>query len=228
MQGVVIQGPTSNCREIIPDYKDIPNVIVSTWIDEPQENIEYIVSLGIPIYQSPKPEYPGPLNINMQTMSSYAGVDFLKTIGVTEVLKIRNDIKVSNLPKFLEVLKGKSLSFLAMCKEGARPDLYYDLVYDHYSHDYPVDLVVYGTTDNLESMFNFQVPPGVNAPPEALIAYNWCLQNNIEFKLTYDHLTKHGVSFFMNECLEHNIQLDWVKRGFDIVQTHKDKTIYDY
>jgi len=228
MQGVVIQGPTDYCRDILPDYKDIDNVIVSTWEGEPEENIDFIISLDIPIIQSPKPTIPGHLNVNMQAMSSYAGVDILKTLGVTEVLKIRNDIKVSNITKFLEVLKGDKLSFLALAKEGVRTDLAYSLGYMHYSHDYPVDLIVYGDVDEVGKAFNFQVPPGLAAPPEAIIMYNWCIENNIEFNLNYEYLLNQGVSFFMDKCLENNIQLDWVKRGFDIVETHKNKTYYNY
>lgn len=39
MQGIVIQGPTDYCYETIPEYKDIPNVVFSTWDDEPLEKL---------------------------------------------------------------------------------------------------------------------------------------------------------------------------------------------
>jgi hypothetical protein len=63
MQGIVIQGPTNYCREIIECYENIPNIVFSTWDDEPQENIEYIKSKGVDIIQSTKPTFSGYLNI---------------------------------------------------------------------------------------------------------------------------------------------------------------------
>jgi hypothetical protein len=42
MQGIVIQGPTNYCKEVVSIYKNIPNVVWSTWEDEPLKNIEFI------------------------------------------------------------------------------------------------------------------------------------------------------------------------------------------
>ena len=36
MQGVVIQGSTGYVNEVIDLYKDIPNVVFSTWEGEPK------------------------------------------------------------------------------------------------------------------------------------------------------------------------------------------------
>ena len=47
MQGIVIQGSTGYVDEVIDLYKDIPNVVFSTWEDEPEENIQLIKSKGI-------------------------------------------------------------------------------------------------------------------------------------------------------------------------------------
>jgi hypothetical protein len=37
MQGIVIQGPTTYWDQIIEVYKDVPNVVWSTWDNEPIE-----------------------------------------------------------------------------------------------------------------------------------------------------------------------------------------------
>ena len=227
MQGVVIQGSTGYVNEVIDLYKDIPNVVFSTWEGEPEENIQLIKSKGIEVIQSPKPTVSGTFNINLQALSTFAGVQYLKSKGVTEILKIRNDLKPNNIKLLLDVLKGKSLSFLAICKPNVRP-MYYDLVYIHNSFDFPVDLFIYGTAENLEKCFDFQVEEELNIPPEALIVYNYFVNSGLDFRLDYDTFIKNGISFFMNECLENDIKIEWLKKGYELVKWHSDTKNYNY
>jgi hypothetical protein len=227
MQGVVIQGSTGYLNEVIDLYIDIPNVVFSTWENESEENIQLIKSKGIEVIQTPKPLVSGTFNINLQALSTFAGIQYLKNKGVTEILKIRNDLKPNNVKLLLDVLKGKSLSFLAICKPNVRP-MYYDLVYIHNSFDFPVDLFIYGTTKNLEKCFDFQVEEELNVPPEALIAYNYFVNSNLDFRLDYDTFIKNGISFFMNECLENNIKVEWLKKGYELVKWHSDTKNYNY
>jgi len=220
MQGIVIQGPTNYYEQIIPVYENIPNVVWSTWDDEPLENIKYIEKY-FPVVLNKKPLFPGCLNINMQTVSTLGGINYLKEKGITELLKTRGDIIITNLETLLKILKGKEMSFLAICKEGARPDLYYELVYPHYSHDYPVDLVVYGNTENMTNTFGFTIEDSTFIPPEALIAYNFLDGKNSEFKLSYEHFTKNNVYFYLKDCVENNIELKWIKHNYgNLVEWH--------
>lgn len=226
-QGIVIQGPTNYYREIVDCYTDIPNVVFSTWDDEPQENIDYIKSKNIDIVQSPKPIFPGYLNINYQTLSTYIGLEYLKEKGVTEALKIRGDLKPNNVKLLLEILKNKPLSFLAICKSNVR-SLYYELEYTHTSFDFPVDLFLYGNIENLEKCFSFQIEQELSIPPESLIAYNYFLNSNLKFKLNYNTFIKNNISFFMNDCLKNNIKVKWLKNNFDLIELHSDITQYEY
>jgi len=220
IQGIVIQGPTNYYKEVAPIYKDISNVVWSTWEDEPTENIEFI-NQYIPVILCQKPDFSGFLNINMQTVSTSKGIDYLKKQGITEILKTRGDIIITNLNIFLEKLKGKEMAFLAIAKEGARTDLYYELVYPHYSHDYPVDLVLYGSVENLNNTFNFTINEHTPIPPEALIAYSFLEGKNKEFKLTYQHFIDNGVYFFLNDCVKNNIELKWIKHNYgNLVEWH--------
>ena len=226
-QGVVIQGPTNYYKEVIECYKDIPNVVWSTWDDEPLENVEYIKK-HIPIVLNQKPSYGGHLNINMQTISTMGGVNYLKEKGINEILKVRGDIIITNIFKFLSILKGKSMAFLAIAKENVRKDLYYELIYRHYSHDYPVDLVVYGTTQNIENSFNFITEKNQFIPPEALVLYNFLEENNLEYKSTYNHLINNGVYFYLNDCVDNQVKLNWLKHNDDLVKMHNDKINYEF
>jgi hypothetical protein len=228
MQGIVIQGPTNYYKEVVPIYKDIPNIVWSTWEDEPIENIEFIKQ-HMDVVLCQKPSFPGYLNINMQTVSTTTGIKYLQEKGVTEILKTRGDIVITNLNTLLEVLKGKEMAFLAICKEGARTDLYYELIYPHYSHDYPVDLVLYGFTENINNSFNFITDNYIPVPPESLIAYSFLSSKNIEFKLTYQHFINNNVYFFLKDCVKHNIELKWIKHNYsNVVEWHNNKINYDF
>ena len=227
MQGIVIQGSTGYVENIVDIYVDIPNVVFSTWEGEPEENIQLIKSKGIEVIQTPKPSISGPFNINLQALSTFNGIQYLKNKGVTEVLKIRNDLKPNNIKLLLDMLKGKSLSFLAICKPNVRP-MYYELVYIHNSFDFPVDLFLYGTVENLEKCFNFQIEENLNVPPEALIAYNYFTNTGLDFRLDYNTFIKNGISFFMNDCLKNNIQVEWLKTGYELIKWHSDTKNYNY
>lgn len=224
MQGVIIQGPTKYANEVAYLYEGIPNVVWSTWEGE---NIELIKSKNIEVIQSKPPSISGHLNINYQTVSTYAGIKHLKDKGVTEALKIRGDLEPNNIKLLLGVLKNKPLSFLSICKPDARP-LYYELEYIHTSFDFPVDLFLYGSLDNLEKCFNFQVEENMPIPPESLIAYSYFSNSGLKFDLSYDAFISNGISFFMKECLENNIKVEWLKHGWDLVEYSSNKNWYNY
>jgi len=223
-QGIIIQGPTKYANDIIHLYEGINNVVWSTWEGE---DIELIQSKGIDVIQSTPPTIPGHLNVNYQTLSTYAGVKYLRDKGVTEALKIRGDLKPNNIKVLLDFLKDKPLSFLAICKPNIRP-LYYELEYIHTSFDFPVDLFLYGSLDNLEKCFNFQVEENFPIPPEALIAYNYFSNSELKFDLSYNAFVNNGISFFMKECLEYNIEIEWLKNNIKLIKYHSDLNLYNY
>ncbi len=224
MQGIIIQGPTKYANEVAHLYEGIPNVVWSTWEGE---DIELIKSKGIETIQSQPPLTPGYLNINYQTVSTYAGIKYLKDKGITEALKIRGDLKPNNIKLLLNILKGKSLSFLAICKPDTR-SLYYELEYVHTSFDFPVDLFLYGNLDNLEKCFNFQIEESIPIPPESLITYNYFCNSGLKFNLSYETFICNGISFFMRECLENNIKIEWLKNNFELIKYHSDLNLYNY
>jgi hypothetical protein len=156
MQGIAIQGPTDYYKEVADHYSQYPNVVWSTWSDESIVRLEYIRSKGIEVILIEKPQFPGYMNVNMQVKSTYEGIKYLEG-KVDEVLKVRSDTIISNLPALMNGLKGKQLSFMATCKEGVRKDLAYDLEYYHTSHDYPSDNVIYGKVEDMLLMFDFQI-----------------------------------------------------------------------
>ena len=168
------------------------------------------------------------MNVNMQLASSYAGVNRLFELGVEEALKVRSDTIVTNLDKLLPRLQGKQLAFAATCKTGVRKDIAYDLVYYHNSHDYPADNVIYGKVEDLLLMFDFQIDEMLAIPPESLITWNYMVSTGMVFHLSYKNMINEGISFFLQDCLDKNVEINWLKRGVNLVDWYKDKTVYEW
>jgi hypothetical protein len=227
-QGIVIQGPTEYYKELADYYSQFENVVWATWNDESITRLDYIRDKGIEVILLEKPTIAGYMNVNMQLASSYAGVNRLFELGADEVLKVRSDTIVTNLNKLLPRLQGKKLAFMATCKVGVRKDITYDLVYYHDSHDYPADNVVYGNIHDLRDMFNFQIDEMLQIPPESLITWNYMVTQDMTFHLSYKNMVNEGISFFLQECLEENIEVNWLKRGVNLVDWYKDKTVYEW
>jgi len=227
MQGIIIQGPTEYYKELSHHYSKFDNVVWATWNDESVVRLNYIRDKGIKVILVEKPKVFGYMNVNMQVKSTFAGINYLEN-KVDEVLKVRSDTIVTNLDKLLPRLQGKQLSFMATCKPGIRKDLAYDLVYYHDSHDYPADNVIYGKIEDLKLMFDFQIDEMLAIPPEALITWNYMTNKDIEFKLNYQTMVDGGISFFLQECLDEGVEVNWLKRGANLVDWYKAKEVYEW
>jgi hypothetical protein len=226
-QGIIIQGPTEYYKELADYYSQFDNVVWVTWNDESIVRLDYIRTKGIEVILIEKPEVFGYMNVNMQVKSSFEGVSYLEG-KVDEVLKVRSDTIVTNLDKLLPRLENRQLAFMATCKTGVRKDLGYELVYYHNSHDYPADNVIYGKIYDLKLMFDFQIDELIPIPPEALIAWNYMTNKGIEFKLDHQSMVDGGISFFLQECLDEGVEVNWLKRNVNLVDWYKDKTVYDW
>ena len=77
-------------------------------------------------------------------------------------------------------------------------------------------------------MFDFQVDELMSIPPEALITWNYLVSQDINFNLNYNYLIDKGISFFLQECLEENVEVNWLKRDVNLVDWYKDKTVYEW
>ena len=226
-QGIIIQGPTEYYKELADHYSQFDNVVWSTWNDESIIRLDYIRNKGIEVVLIEKPKVFGYMNVNMQVKSSFAGISYLED-KVDEILKVRSDTIVTNLDKLLPRLENRQLAFMATCKTGVRKDLGYELVYYHTSHDYPADNVIYGKIYDLKLMFDFQIDEIIPIPPEALIAWNYMTNKGIEFKLDYQSMVDGGIGFFLQECLDEGVEVNWLKKEVNLIDWYKDKTVYEW
>jgi hypothetical protein len=41
-------------------------------------------------------------------------------------------------------------------------------------------------------------------------------------------MVNEGISFFLQDCLDKNVEVNWLKRGVNLVDWYKDKTVYEW
>ena len=116
---VVIQGPTTYYKEIIPVYKNCSGVVWCTWMDEPADAIIAIEQSNIHLHLIDKPKHSGVVNINYQSKSTYEGLIKAKELFNAQMyIKIRSDFDISDVNllsrRFADI--GLPLNFLGWAK----------------------------------------------------------------------------------------------------------------
>ena len=98
---IVMQGPlckndnmTVNSIKFYKKTYPSAKIIVSTWNDEPKEDINQIAQLGAIVVQSEKPSNSGIVNVNYQLTNSLAGVKKAKELGCEFSVKTRTDQRI--------------------------------------------------------------------------------------------------------------------------------------
>ena len=51
---------------------------------------------------------------------------------------------------------------------------------------------------------------------------------NLEYKSTYNHLMNNGVYFYLNDCIDNQIELNWLKHNNDLIKMHNSKINYEF
>lgn len=95
---IVLQGPILDdadfTLETVRLYRQLHPwaiIVVSTWIDQSNEVLNKIESLGAIVVKSEKPIWAGQQNMNMQIVSSRVGLEAAKESGATHAIKTRAD-----------------------------------------------------------------------------------------------------------------------------------------
>lgn len=129
-QVLLLQGPGSYKNIISNWYED--DVIYSTW--------EGIATPFTKTLNLKKPDNPGVGNSNLQFYGSLKGVEYASNIGYDYVLKVRDDLLISEYGKLLQNLDLSSLAFTA---------------FHNWSGGYLVDYVIGGPVDLLKAIWDF-------------------------------------------------------------------------
>jgi len=80
-------------------------IVLSTWADQSPELLQQALEMGVLVVTNEKPEYMGQQNVNLQIVSSSAGLNAAKKAGATYALKTRTDQRLC-ATDILEYLHG--------------------------------------------------------------------------------------------------------------------------
>jgi len=97
LQGGFLPGYTlESCRAYRQRYGDAP-IVVSSWRDDAEKvDVEAgeLARLGVEVVLSEKPVVAGSQNVNLQLVSTRAGLEALGRSGATHAMKSRTDIRI--------------------------------------------------------------------------------------------------------------------------------------
>jgi hypothetical protein len=149
IQGQLVPGVT---YQICKRYRNLyPKTLIvfSTWHGEQHQDIQRITMLGIDVIFNQTPKSQGPSNINLQVISTQAGLAALEKKGVKQVLKNRSDGILSS-DYFLEYLCFLYLKYSENGKRIVVPG-YNSFLFRLYS---PTDQFQFGSLETLQKFWS--------------------------------------------------------------------------
>lgn len=152
---IVLQGPIMKkydfTLETIRIYRKVYpglTVIVSTWEDEDPQWLELMRKAGAHVVLNAKPEYFGIWNINLQIISTRAGIAYAKELGIPYTIKSRTDQRIYER-NILETLYNLVSYFPPAQSSGLHKRIVVcHLAYKYYDAYFP-DMFMFGDTDDL-------------------------------------------------------------------------------
>ena len=225
----IIQGHTKFCDIIIDKYKNIDNIIWSTDTTAPSEDLDKIRKSNIKLITS-SPVASGPGNINLQVVSTMAGINHASYLGATHCIKIRSDMLLSDLSKFINYMTfDDRIHHLAYVDHNAEslslPNERYSIdnwitnynipIKNISNYNYTLDFMNYGPIDEMINFWNY---PAENdrlpVPAEHKFMYRYLQLKNHEIDMSFENLSK-IFGFFLTKLRKSNIQLHTLKWEYD-------------
>jgi len=184
----ILQGPTKYLKNL-GLYYDYLGTIVSTW-----ENEEIDHGWCFEVIKNKIPSNPGIGNLNMQTVSTTAGLKLAKRYGFTHAFKIRSDIYFSDYDKLLRNLDYTKLNFLC-----------------YHTHDggYLVDYICFGPIDEMLLYWDYY-------------SEDYSRPADVQLSNKYLKNTDKKVSYILPILLKENIDAIWIKKGINLRDYAKD------
>ena len=202
---VVIQGHTEQIGEIFGNYRGYKNIVWALDDTESMRDYALMAKTRINPVVVKRPINPGFGNINLQSVSTVAGLKHAKKLGAKYCIKIRSDMVFSPLHKFINKADFSRLGFLAYVTtpyaDFEKPmetfSQYIEQFIAHHNienkdnitKNYMMDFCAIGPVDQLISFFDHTEFP--NTPPDVDGEYNY-IPTPGELKYLLNYLQKEG------------------------------------
>jgi hypothetical protein len=195
---IIVQGSPYNAGKMREKLNGF-NVIFSTW-DGGQNNF---TPNDIVVY-SKLPEYKGPANLNLQKITTIAGLTKAKEMGYKRALKLRSDLFPTNMVNFYKSLDNDLLNFLCWHCHEVYPNC----------PGYLIDYLMSGTIEDLLKLWDIE-------------DMSWCVVPEIHITQQYitKLLNKVNINYFLSDLNSDN-DLHWEKRNI-MLSTYQANHIYD-
>jgi len=195
--GIVIQGPTNNYERVLSNLDQSFSYVWSTWDNEPIENIKEVAK-QVPIILNTTPSFKGYNNINLQCMSSEAGI---RAINKPWIVKVRGDLLWTNQKGVIRMAFEKMIKEDSLCSYlNYKPSI-------HEMHDF----VTFSGLDYALDLWSYrQVGPDFNQP-EKQLCYNIMKKNGWTYEEMVDKMSFINVDLVKDSldihCIRYNCDM---------------------
>lgn len=198
---IVVQGPLTYINEIIHIYKPFKdNVIIST-NDNSEKTLKLLNENNFKFIINEIALYSGRANFNNQVKNTFEGIEEASKLKFKYILKIRSDIFIDNLAKFINLLDKESFYFPA---------------FHNYDGGYLCDHMMFGPIEFMLKLWNIPLSNS-NLPPETQLTKRYD-----EIDLNYN------IKFLFPLLYNHDIKAYWMKyRMFLNAYEHDKLFIYE-
>jgi hypothetical protein len=182
---VVIQGPSTQVEYAKNSFSGY-NLIFSTWNGSESKYKESDL-----VIFNEMPEYKGPMNMNLQKITTVAGLQLAKKLGYKYALKIRSDLIPTDYLQLIELFDYTKLNIFAWQHHRVFTGC----------PGYLTDHLMFSDIDTLLDLWNIEDMTW-NSVPEIIMTHQY-IQKLIH---------KIDVKYFINELTKEN-DLFWIKRN---------------
>lgn len=222
---ITVIGHLRHIDDLITFYKGIKNVIfVVDNIEDPLK-IQLLKDHGFKVLINKIPHESGFGNINLQCSSTMVGIDYLKSINITNMIRMRSDQIILQLHTFINNFNFDKIGFLSyISPSNSHYDsgvdnlqkqilTQYNLNIDKLSYNYVMDYCVTGNVNDLSIMFDYYEPSKIEAPAEHKLLMNYMVSTRLELDNSYENLKKHFY-FILSTLTKHNVDFIMIKQNY--------------
>lgn len=180
-------------NEMIESYKNIRNKIVSTWNDQDKVLIEKLKNNGFIVLTNDYPNIKS--SVNVQALSIYYGCMKAKELNFNYVIRIRTDIIVSDINKFIEInLELMKDKLVILYVHNNNSGLYID---DHF---------IGGSIDKMILFYNVQQESNNIRFPEKFLQEKYMNTTNVTIEKIREYF-----NFSIEKVYQNNISVKHLK-----------------
>ncbi len=221
---IIMQGPlllrysfTLETLKLYKKYYPDALLLLSTWEGEDAQTIEAARALGVEVLLNKKPVNPGPdhTNINLQIVSSVAGLKCAEAAGKRYALKTRTDYRLYN-PRALSFMSDLLSAFplpAGVATQKGRLIGTFGSVERFYLFS---DMFVFGHTEDVLSFFDVPLPKddavlplSVSPLGDGKVAFRPEQYFFSEFLKKVGHTLSHTHEDSLRAQARHTVQIDW-------------------